>query len=59
MEHESRISTGEFGIGVVLDGFDKDGAAVDSTITMMYLLPAWEQMGNRPVWSVKLVLCTW
>ena len=28
-EHQSRVCLGEFGIGAILDGLNKDGAAVD------------------------------
>ena len=42
---------------LLLMGWTKIALLSISTMTIMYLLPRWDRVGNRPVWSENTVLC--
>ncbi len=53
--HQHSICSGKFVVVSAIDGFDQDRLLSISTMTMMYLLPRWDRVGNLPVWSENTV----
>jgi hypothetical protein len=56
LEQEFVVCLYHLGNLAVLHGLDRDGITVDFYLTMIYLLPQRDRMGNWPVWPSNMVL---